>query len=170
MSQIPASLRGSLAKAIGAGAVALAVPLVAWYEGYRPSAYLDPVGMPTICYGHTATARLGQTKSREQCDQLLAADLGDAFRAIDRRVQVPLPDTTRAALASWVYNVGEGAFASSTLLRLLNAGDIRGACEQLPRWVYAKGKQLPGLVKRRAAERELCLTGVDGPPKLGVVS
>lgn len=167
---MPAILRNNLAKAAGAGALALAVPLVAWYEGYRPSAYLDPVSIPTICYGHTATARMGQTRTREECDRLLAADLGEAFRALDRRVRVPLPDATRAALASWVYNVGEGAMASSTLLRLLNSGDIRAACEQLPRWVYAKGKQLPGLVARRAAERELCLAGVDGPPRVGAVS
>ncbi len=167
---IPATLRGRLVAAAGAGAVALAVPLVAWYEGYRPSAYLDPVGIPTICYGHTATASLGQTKSRDECDQLLAGDLGDAFAALDRHVEVPLPETTRAALASWAYNVGEGAFARSTLLRLLNAGDVRGACEQLPRWVYAKGRKLPGLVKRRQSERELCLMGVDGPPRNGAVS
>lgn len=157
---IPAALRNKLVAAAGAGAVALAVPLVAWYEGYRPQAYLDPVAIPTICYGHTATARLGQTRTREQCDALLAGDLGTAFAALDRRVRVPLSDPTRAALASWVYNVGEGAMASSTLLRLLNAGDVRGACNQLPRWVYAGGRQLPGLVNRRAAERDLCLSGV----------
>ncbi len=166
---IPVVLRIRLAAAAAGGAVALAVPLVAWFEGYRPVAYLDPVSVPTVCYGHTASAKLGQTKSREECDQLLAGDLGDAFAALDRHAKVPLPETTRAALASWIYNVGEGAFARSTLLRLLNVGDIRGACEQLPRWVYAKGRKLPGLVNRRATERELCLMGVDGPPRAGAV-
>ena len=71
-----------------------------------------------------------------------------------------LPDNRRAALGSFVYNVGERQFSSSTLLRLLNSGDVLGACAQLSRWVYAGGKQLAGLVNRRAAERELCEVGL----------
>ena len=74
--------------------------------------------------------------------------------------QVALPEPPRAALASFVYNVGEGNFARSTLLRKLNQGDLRGACHELSRWVYAGGRKLNGLVSRRATERELCLAGL----------
>ncbi|WP_193092408.1 lysozyme [Halomonas colorata] len=155
------SLKSRIAIGATAGALSIATAVVSYYEGYKPTTYRDPVGIPTICYGHTATARMGQTLSQEECTALLEADLGDAFTAVDRRAQVELPPPTQAALASFVYNVGEGAFARSTLLRKLNAGDLRGACNELSRWVYAGGRKLNGLVKRRATERELCLAGVE---------
>ena len=79
---------------------------------------------------------------------------------VDRRAKVELPEPTRAALASFVYNVGAGNFARSTLLRKLNQGDLRGACHELSRWVYAGGKRLNGLVSRRATEKEICLAGL----------
>ncbi|MCE7521157.1 lysozyme [Halomonas titanicae] len=158
------SLKRRLAIGATAGALSIATAVVSYYEGYQPTAYRDPVGVATICYGHTATARMGQTLSQERCTQLLQADLGHAFSAVDRRAQVDLPPPTRAALASFVYNVGEGAFARSTLLRKLNAGDLRGACHELSRWVYAGGRKLNGLVKRRATERELCLKGIEQEP------
>lgn len=158
------SLKRRLAIGATAGALSIATAVVSYYEGYQPTAYRDPVGVPTICFGHTATARMGQTLSQERCTELLQADLGHAFSAVDRRAQVDLPPPTRAALASFVYNVGEGAFARSTLLRKLNAGDLRGACHELSRWVYAGGRKLNGLVKRRATERELCLKGIDQEP------
>lgn len=158
------SLKRRLAIGATAGALSIATAVVSYYEGYQPTAYHDPVGVPTICFGHTATARMGQTLSQERCTQLLQADLGHAFSAVDRRAQVDLPPPTRAALASFVYNVGEGAFARSTLLRKLNAGDLRGACHELSRWVYAGGRKLNGLVTRRATERELCLKGIEQEP------
>lgn len=142
-----------------AGALSIATAVVSYYEGYRPTAYRDPVGVATICYGHTSTATMGQTFTRQECETLLAGDLGNAFAAVDRHAETDLPETRRAALASFVYNVGEGAFAGSTLLLKLNAGDVRGACNELSRWVYASGHKLKGLVKRRATERELCLAG-----------
>lgn len=158
------SLKRRLAIGAAAGALSIATAVVSYYEGYQPTAYRDPVGVPTICFGHTATARMGQTLSQERCTQLLQADLDHAFSAVDRCAQVDLPPPTRAALASFVYNVGEGAFARSTLLRKLNAGDLRGACHELSRWVYAGGRKLNGLVKRRATERELCLKGIEQEP------
>ncbi len=142
------------------GALALAMPVVAFYEGNRLSAYRDPVGIPTICYGSTSGVRMGQTKTQAECDALLAAELGEAIAAVDRLSRQPQPDTRRAALGSFVYNVGPGAFERSTLLRKLNAGDVAGACAELSRWVYAGGTRLTGLVRRRAAERELCEVGL----------
>lgn len=143
-----------------AAALVLASQVVASHEGIRLSAYLDPVGIPTICYGSTAGVKLGQTKTLAECDQLLATELQKFEKIVDRYVTVPLPPTRKAALVSFVYNVGEGAFSRSTLLKKLNAGDTVGACNELSKWVYAKGIKFPGLVKRRAEEREMCLKGV----------
>ena len=137
----------------------MAVSIVGYFEGRELIGYIDPVGIPTICYGHTATAKLGDTKSPEECERLLREDLGVALRAVDKALPV-LPPSTRAALGSFTYNVGVGAFNSSTLLRKAKAGDLTGACDELSRWVYAGGRKLPGLVNRRAAERELCLAGL----------
>lgn len=143
-----------------AGAVGMAGVLVTKFEGRSLVAYLDPVGIPTICEGVTSGVRLGQTKTPAQCDALLQQELTIAMAGVDRNVTKPQPETRRAALASFVYNVGETQFKASTLLRKLNAGDARGACAELSRWVYAQGTKLAGLVKRRAAERELCEVGL----------
>ena len=146
-------------RTIIAGSLTMAVSIVGYFEGRELMGYIDPVGIPTICYGHTATAKLGDTKSPEECERLLREDLGVALRAVDKALPV-LPPSTRAALGSFTYNVGVGAFNSSTLLRKAKAGDLTGACDELSRWVYAGGRKLPGLVNRRAAERELCLAGL----------
>lgn len=141
-------------------AAALAAPLVAHFEGYSPKAYLDPVGIPTVCYGYTHGVEIGMVKDRAECEALLEGELAYAVNVVARHVVVPLPDTRRAALASFIYNVGESNFKYSTLLRKLNAGQTVAACDQLRKWVYAKGRKLPGLVRRREAERELCLMEV----------
>ncbi len=83
-----------------------------------------------------------------------------ASAAVNGLVKVPLSEETRAAFISFVYNAGAGNFALSTMLKKVNAGDIAGGCRQLTRWVYAGGKKLPGLVLRREAERDLCLSGI----------
>lgn len=138
----------------------VASAVVTNFEGLRSNTYLDPVGIPTICYGHTSTAVIGQVRSAGECQALLNADLTVAINAVDSLVKVPLPVERRAALVSFVYNVGAGKFASSTLLRKLNAGDVIGACSELDRWVNAGGVKLSGLVARRAEERQLCEVGL----------
>jgi len=145
-------------KSLIAGSLAMAGSIVGYFEGRELMGYLDPVGIPTICYGHTATAKIGQTKTAAECEELLQKDLGWSLSTVDRHLP-GIPAPTRAALGSFVYNVGIGSFESSTLLRKAIAGDMVGACNELPRWVYAKGRKLNGLVRRRDAERELCLDG-----------
>lgn len=140
--------------------VAIASAVVTHFEGLRAKAYLDPVGIPTVCFGHTATAAIGQIKTHSECQQLLEADLAIAIKAVDDLVMVSLPVERRAALTSFVYNVGAQKFAGSTLLRKLNAGDVGGACAELDRWVFAGGVKLNGLVARRAEERALCEVGL----------
>jgi lysozyme len=138
-------------------ALTMAAGLVAGFEGLRLWAYNDPVGIPTICYGSTSGVRLGQTKTKEECDRLLKNELLVYAAAVDKLVKVPMPDTRRAALISFTYNVGIMNFERSALLRKLNSYQTVSACNEMLRWVYAKGKKLPGLVKRREAERDLCL-------------
>ena len=145
---------------IGGAAVVLAVPLVQKYEGTVLRSYRDPVGIVTACTGHTdPEIKMGQTYTRQQCEEMLYKDLAKHADAL-ACVSQPLTDGQRAAFVSFAFNVGEGAFCGSTLVRKANAGDIDGACAELSRWIYAGGKQLPGLVKRRAAERQMCEAGL----------
>ncbi|EFI58759.1 MULTISPECIES: lysozyme [Comamonas] len=145
---------------VGAGAAAMAVPLVQHYEGTVFSTYRDPVGIITACTGHTGPElKMGQTYTREQCEDMLYKDLAKHADALNC-VRAPLTDGQRAAFLSFAFNVGDDAFCRSTLVRKANAGDINGACAELSRWTYASGKQLPGLVRRRAAERQLCEVGL----------
>lgn len=149
----------ALRRALIAGSLAASASIVAYFEGERLTTYLDPVGIPTICYGHTGTAVMGQTKTLGQCRDLLSEDLGWAMAEVDKHLP-DAPPMVRAAFGSFTYNVGVGAFRSSTLLRKAKAGDLQGACNELPRWKHAGGRVLPGLVTRRATERELCLSGL----------
>lgn len=154
------SWKERLIAAIGGAAVALAVPLVQKYEGTVLRSYRDPVNVLTSCTGHTGPElRDGQTFTREQCEQMLYKDLAKHADALSC-VRAPLTDGQRAAFLSFAFNVGDDAFCRSTLVRKANAGDIDGACAELSRWTYAGGRQLPGLVKRRAAERQLCERGL----------
>ena len=145
------SSKAKLIAAIGAAATALVVPLVARYEGTVLRTYRDPIGIITACTGHTGPAlRMGQTFTRQQCEAMLYQDLAQHADALGC-IRQPLTDGQRAAFLSFAFNVGEGAFCQSTLVRKANAGDLQGACAELSRWTYAAGKQLPGLVQRRAA-------------------
>lgn len=144
----------------GAGAVGLAAALVGYFEGTRPTTYADPVGILTACTGHTGKdVQAGRTYTKDECDRFLRDDLGTAFAIVKSCVRVPLSDKTQAALASFAFNVGGGTFCKSSIARRMNAGEGAAACDSLSRYVYAGGKKLPGLIKRRAAERELCIEG-----------
>ncbi|URW84503.1 lysozyme [Alcaligenes sp. DN25] len=145
---------------LGAGVVSAAIALVAAWEGRSLIAYVDPVGIPTICDGYTHGVKLGDVATPERCDALTGQEVRKALAVVDGSVPQPLPDGVRVALASFVYNVGRGAYGNSTLLRKLRAGDLAGACNQLPLWVYAGGKKLRGLERRREAERKICLSGL----------
>lgn len=136
------------------------IALIKSAEGLRLKAYPDPGtgGLPwTIGYGSTSGVTKSMVITEAQAEQMLAADLVRFERAVERLVQVPLNQGQFDALVSFTYNVGEGNFTKSTLLRKLNAGDTAGAADQFLRWVNAGGKVLSGLVKRRAAERAMFL-------------
>lgn len=135
-----------------------ALGLIASFEGVRQQPYADAVGVPTVCYGHTGNVE-PRWYSADECRTILKQDASVAAAAVTRLVRVPIKQPTYDALTSFTFNVGAGNLASSTLLRKLNAGDIQGACNELPRWDKAGGKVLPGLTRRRAAEQILCLQG-----------
>lgn len=144
-------------KIASASVVAMAVAFAGPREGTVYVAAPDPVGVVTVCHGHTRDVKLGDVYTDEQCAAIFNREMTEAVLVVDKYAKVSMPDTRKAALADFVYNVGEPAFARSTLLKKLNAGDTIGACDELPKWVMAKGRKLPGLVKRREAERQLCL-------------
>lgn len=152
------SLRSRKAKA-ALLAAAIAIPA----EGLRQYAYLDPPGILTVCWGSTTNVERGRHYSLDECKARLDADMGEAIAHVERCAP-GLPENVLAAFGDAVFNLGPKIVCDtrqSTAARLLKAGDITGACNQLVRWDKARilGQMvaLPGLTKRRAAERELCL-------------
>ena len=151
-----------------AAALAIATALAIPAEGLRQWAYQDPPGIWTICYGTTAGVKRGDYKTLEQCRGLLDRDMNGAIDDVLRcTAGIPLSDKTLGALGDMVYNLGPTPVcntAASTLARKLKAGDIEGACDQIPRWDKARVAgvmvTLPGLTKRRGKEQALCLEGL----------
>lgn len=148
--------RNKILAATVAGAIGIAAYIVPVFEGREHKAYLDVGDVPTICDGDTHGVQMGDIATDQECDERLKRQLAIADRAIDRYVKRPLRAYQRAALISFIYNVGEGAFKSSTLLKKLNAGHP-GWCHEMDRWNKVRGKVWNGLTKRRALERKLCL-------------
>lgn len=143
-------------------AVAIAIPA----EGLRQWAYYDPPGILTVCYGSTTDVQKGKKYSLDECKARLDDDMRAAIATVDACAP-GLPVPVLAAFGDAVYNIGPRIACdttNSTAARLLKAGDIAGACQQLPRWVFATvagvSVKLPGLVKRRDAEMKLCMEGV----------
>lgn len=141
--------------------------------GFDP--YLDPVGIWTIGYGHALRGSGGflrgeadRSKARakypdgltlSQCEELLAADVARFSADVEKMILVQITDNQFAALVSFAYNCGTNALRNSTLLKLLNAGKPAYlVADQFNLWTHAGGRVLPGLVKRRAAERALFLS------------
>lgn len=133
---------------------------VSYYEGVSNKAYLDPVGIWTICYGETKGVDKGDYKTDEECLDSLAEELTEHHKKMGMYIKTPISEKEEAAYLSFTYNVGVGAFSKSTLLKKLNNGDRVGACNQLLRWDKAGGKKLRGLTLRRQSENKLCLEGV----------
>lgn len=123
-------------------------------EGTVNTVYLDPVKIATVCTGHVTTEAVGTRKTDEECAELLQVDTNIAQAAVRSAVKVPITQGQYDRLVSFTFNVGTGAFKSSTLLRKLNAGECRAAADQFLVWVKAKGRTLPGLVARRQRDRD----------------
>lgn len=133
------------------------------HEGLRYSTYIDPVGVPTICYGHTGPdVKRGMTLTKDQCDALFQLDWAKHEAGVLKCTKVPLTANQQWAVTDFAYNLGVSRYCNSTLTKKLNRGDYQGAADEFPRWVYGnvrgKATVLPGLVKRRAFERKVFLT------------
>jgi len=133
---------------------------IASHEGCVLTAYPDPGtgGEPwTIGVGHTGGVKRGDCITNAEAMDLLADDLQAAEAAVNSAVKVPISQHEFDAMVSLTFNIGAGAFKSSTLVRLLNAGDRRGAGDQFLRWNRAGGRVMAGLTNRRKDEREMFL-------------
>nr|WP_260200221.1 lysozyme [Candidatus Regiella insecticola] len=127
------------------------------FEGVRYKPYFDGGGVLSVCYGHTGNdIALNKTYTQAECNKWLDEDLLKVKKHVDPLIKVKISALTQAAIYSFVYNVGIGNFRHSTFLEKLNAGDKKGACEEMKRWVYANGKRWKGLIFRREVERILC--------------
>lgn len=159
--------KGIRAKKIASAAViaaAIAIPA----EGLRQWAYEDIANpkLMTVCYGSTTAVEKGRKYSLDECKARLDDDMRAAIAQVDACAP-GLPVPVLAAFGDAVYNIGPRIAcdtSASTAARLLKAGDLAGACQQLPRWnratVAGRSVELPGLTKRRAKEMALCMEGV----------
>lgn len=126
-------------------------------EGFRGRTYLDVNGFPTIGYGHRLLHPESFPKGIDEAQgaEILVSDVRDAEQAVARLVKVPLTQGQFDALVDFCFNLGSGRLASSTLLKVLNAGRYTDAAEQLLRWDLAGGQENAGLKARREAELAL---------------
>lgn len=151
---------------MGIGALAVSAALmasIAGYEGYRERAYIPVLGdKATIAHGTTVypdgkPVKLGDTVTPERAMDYLRSDTDKFAVAVKRCAPVPMFQYEFDAFVSVAYNIGEGAFCKSSMARKLKRIDYAGACKSILLWDKFKGKALPGLTKRRAAEYKLCM-------------
>ena len=127
------------------------------YEGYSSQAYIPLKGdVPTIGFGTTEGVKIGDTITPEKAVERAYRDIYKTETAIHKCVNVPLTQKEYDAYTSLAYNIGTSAFCKSTLVKRLNARDYDGACSEIKRWVYFKGKVNQGLVNRREKEYRTC--------------
>lgn len=141
--------------------------LIKEFEGFRPNAYRDVVGVKTIGYGHTNMTKtfkfdMGDKWSKEYASSVLEKDLVQYRNTIDKQVTVPLTRCQLSVLTSWTYNVGGANTGRSTLVRELNKGNYKRVPRELLKWNRAGGKVWAGLTRRRQAEAKLWKTNCGG--------
>jgi lysozyme len=163
-----ANIKTKIAAGVLAASIALAGALAKRFEGDIRTVYRDPVGIRTVCEGHTGTGLvLGKVYTDAECTAFKRQDLLNANAVVDRCITAPLTANQRASLIDFAFNVGPGgkgakdglctlkSGAQPSIRRLFNAGQYTAACNEFPKWNLQK---LPGITKRREAERKLCLT------------
>lgn len=147
----------------GAGVLGVAgSDLIKSSEGLRLVAYRDPVGIVTACWGHVnPNLRVGMKFTRAECEVLFASDVAKHQAVITPTnpanciAHARLTNNQRDAVTSLVFNIGNGRFCKSTMARKLRVLDYAGAAKEFPKWKFAGGRVLPGLVTRRAKEQAL---------------
>jgi len=130
------------------------------FEGCRLTAYQDQAGVWTIGYGHTGIGvKAGLTITQRQAEALLTSDVASSAAYVNSAVVAKLNQDEFDALVDFVFNIGSGAFAGSTLLKDLNANDFASAANQFDRWDRAGGRVVAGLLRRRQTEAALFQKG-----------
>lgn len=166
-----AEIRSAIAKGVTPPAVTLAIDkLIKPWEGVHTRAYLDIVGVPTICWGETKGVKLGMTKTLAECDAMLKSRvINDYYLPLVDRVRgfPKAPVSVQASMVSGAYNFGASGQINSTASRHVSAGNWRAACIAQTAWNKAGGKVVRGLVNRREmgdaqrlGEAETCVSGL----------
>jgi lysozyme len=165
------------------GWVAVTVMLLVGFEGLTnihggnsvgTHQSFDPRGINTVCYGHIENVHIGDTYTKLQCQKMLANDLPRYEAMVERCIKVPMPGYRHAAILSFTYNIGggvpaknghpaHGGLCGSSVARYINAGQPEKGCDALLLYDKAVGKVLPGLVRRRQAERKMCYNSNEPP-------
>lgn len=140
-----------------------ALAIIKEFEGLDLNAYLDPVGIPTIGWGtivypNGLKVKMGDKISEAEADEYLMFEVRSKTASMKSMIKVPISNNAFCALTSFCYNLGTGALAESTLLKLLNEGETSAAADQFEYWNHAGGKVLVGLTRRREAEKALFLS------------
>lgn len=132
--------------------------LIRRFESCELTCYKDIVGLLTIGWGHRTMLPLGTAITQAEANRLLDSDLTETCTHVKALLTMDLTDNQFSAIICLVFNIGVGNFKTSTLLKLLNGGGFNPAADQFLRWDHAGGKEVPGLLRRRQAERDLFLT------------
>lgn len=148
--------------------------LIRRFEGFRGEAYRCPAGIWTIGYGHTSAAgpprvEPGMTMSEAEAARVLARDVERFAKEVRAALAREVSPAQFSALVSFAFNVGMGAFRTSSVLKRVNDGDFDAVPERLKLWVKAKGRTFPGLVRRRAAEAEMFCASAAPRPRLSLL-
>lgn len=131
------------------------ISLIKQFESCRLTSYQDGGGILTIGWGHTEGVTAGMTCTQIQADAWFTQDVANVSKIVNGLVPQTINSNQFSACVSLAYNIGTGNFASSTLLKLLRAGDLAGASAQFVRWDHVAGQVNDGLLKRRTAEQQL---------------
>ena len=135
------------------------IDLIKYFEGFRSTVYLCAAGVPTLGFGSTHGITMDSPSiTEEEGLELLMLDIAKFERGVNRLIDASLNQNQFDALTSFAFNLGNGSLQASTLRKKVNREDYEGAADEFPRWVFAGGRKLNGLVKRRYAERALFLT------------
>ena len=126
--------------------------LIKKFEGCELEAYKCAAGVWTIGYGSTKNVKEGDTLTQEEADELLLHEMDEYEGYIKDNVTSDLDQNQFDALVSWVFNLGPSNLKASTMLKVVNAGDMKEVPAQIKRWNKANGKTLQGLIRRREAE------------------
>lgn len=133
------------------------INLIKSFESCSLKVYKDIRGLNTVGYGHRTDLPEGTVINVQEAETLLENDLSNVCKQLNEYLKIPLSDNQYSALVSFVFNLGIGEFANSTMLKMINAGGINPAAQQFERWDMAGDKVVDGLLRRRLAEKALYL-------------